>query len=196
MIIYLVRHGQDDDSCRGGWSHHGLTQEGVAQARRPAERVDEKRDDFLIRSLIISDLERAAETATEIGARLGLEVEYSPEWRETSNGILAGMPSSIADRFYPHISFTSLAMDERFPGGESSAENYQRIKIAWENLCDSVLSWNAAPNVMLVTHRRAINIVYYLVKGLPWTNKALSFQVDTWTTWNPDLRSVRGLPNG
>jgi probable phosphoglycerate mutase len=31
------------------------------------------------------------------------------------------------------------------------------------------------PDVAVVTHGGVINIVYHLVKGLPWTNKAPSF---------------------
>lgn len=29
MIIYLVRHGKDDDNYRSGWSNLGLVEEGI-----------------------------------------------------------------------------------------------------------------------------------------------------------------------
>lgn len=29
MIIYLVRHGKDDDNYRSGWSDLGLVEEGT-----------------------------------------------------------------------------------------------------------------------------------------------------------------------
>ena len=29
MKLILVRHGQDDPACRGGWSDHDLTPEGA-----------------------------------------------------------------------------------------------------------------------------------------------------------------------
>lgn len=29
MICYLVRHGKDDDSVRGGWSKSPLSDEGI-----------------------------------------------------------------------------------------------------------------------------------------------------------------------
>lgn len=32
MICYLVRHGQDDDSVRGGWSDCTLTELGIQQS--------------------------------------------------------------------------------------------------------------------------------------------------------------------
>ena len=32
MICYLVRHGKDDDTVRGGWSQQPLTDEGKVQA--------------------------------------------------------------------------------------------------------------------------------------------------------------------
>lgn len=39
MILYLIRHAKDDDSIRGGWSHHSLTEEGRQQARLLAEFI-------------------------------------------------------------------------------------------------------------------------------------------------------------
>lgn len=37
-MIYLMRHGKDDETRFGGWSVYGLTDEGRAQAERAAER--------------------------------------------------------------------------------------------------------------------------------------------------------------
>lgn len=31
MICYLVRHGQDDDTVRGGWGNSELTETGIEQ---------------------------------------------------------------------------------------------------------------------------------------------------------------------
>lgn len=33
MAIYLVRHAQDDEEVRGGWSQLGLIEEGFQQAK-------------------------------------------------------------------------------------------------------------------------------------------------------------------
>lgn len=34
MIIYLVRHGIDEDKYRGGWSNLGIKEEGIEQSKR------------------------------------------------------------------------------------------------------------------------------------------------------------------
>lgn len=39
MMIYLVRHGKDDDTVRGGWSDHGLSPIGIKQVQALAEEM-------------------------------------------------------------------------------------------------------------------------------------------------------------
>ena len=70
------------------------------------------------------------ETSQYIGDSLKLTIEQSKDWRETNNGILAGMLNEEANLKYPGLYFNSLQMDERYPGGESPIENFTRIKIA------------------------------------------------------------------
>ena len=41
MKVYLVRHGADDDSIRGGWSNHPLTDEGLKQSEELAKKLKE-----------------------------------------------------------------------------------------------------------------------------------------------------------
>lgn len=43
MICYLVRHGQDDETVRGGWSDHPLTEAGIHQANRPYSNSEKHR---------------------------------------------------------------------------------------------------------------------------------------------------------
>ena len=39
MICYLIRHGQDDDSMRGGWSDCPLTVLGIQQSTALADNL-------------------------------------------------------------------------------------------------------------------------------------------------------------
>ena len=39
MICYIIRHGQDDETIRGGWSQHSLTENGIRQAEILAEDI-------------------------------------------------------------------------------------------------------------------------------------------------------------
>lgn len=171
MVIYLVRHGKDDENYRGGWSDLGLLEEGVNQSKLLADYLDNNKERYKIDTLISSDLRRAAETSSEISAKLNIPVGFLSEWRETNNGILAGMLNTEALEKYPGLFFNTLRMDEKYPNGESPIEFYIRIKEAYQKLCNEILNGEIGPNVMLVTHGGVINVLYHIINGLEWTNK-------------------------
>lgn len=91
MVIYLVRHGKDDENYRGGWSDLGLIEEGINQSKALAHYLYMNREKYNINTLISSDLRRAVETTNEISVKLNMPVEFCTEWRENNNGILGGM---------------------------------------------------------------------------------------------------------
>lgn len=172
MVIYLIRHGKDDDSYRGGWSDLGLVEEGINQSKLLAEHLYKNKEKYNIDTLISSDLRRTVETVKGIEEKLGIPAQFSSEWRETNNGLLAGMLNSEALEKYPGLFFSSLRMDEQYPGGESPLEFYNRIKDSYNNLCNRIINGEIGPNVMLVTHSGVINIIYHIVNGLEWSNKS------------------------
>ncbi|UZW15394.1 histidine phosphatase family protein [Clostridium pasteurianum] len=171
MIIYLIRHGKDNDNYRGGWSDLGLVEEGINQSKLLAQYLYKNREKYKIDTLISSDLRRAIETTQEIEKKLNISAKFSSEWRENNNGILSGMLNSEALQKYPKLFFNTLRMDEQYPRGESPVEFYNRIKESYNKLCNRVLNGEIGPNVMLVTHGGVINIIYHIVKGIKWTNK-------------------------
>lgn len=171
MAIYFVRHGQDEEGYRGGWSQRGLTDEGIRQAEKLGQYLNEHKFEFNIRRIICSDLQRACQTAAIIADKLSLPLIGSEEWRETNNGLLAGMPHALAEEKFPGLYFSSLRMDEKYPGGESPLENFQRIKDTFTKLCQDQESADHHENVLVVTHGGVINIIYHLIKDTAWTNK-------------------------
>lgn len=106
MLIYLVRHGSDDDKYRGGWSELGLTEEGIEQSKQLGKYLSKNRQKYQIDTLISSDLRRTIETVSEIEIKLNISAVLSPEWRETNNGDLAGMLNSEALIKYPGLFLT------------------------------------------------------------------------------------------
>lgn len=171
MAIYLVRHGQDEEGYRGGWSQRGLIDEGIRQAEKLGNYLYEHHHDLNIHRIVCSDLQRAHQTAAIIADKLSLPYHGSEDWRETNNGLLAGMPHALAEEKFPGLYFSSLRMDERYPGGESPQENFQRIKDTFTKLCQDQESANNHENVLVVTHGGVINIIYHLIKDMAWTNK-------------------------
>ena len=175
MKLILVRHGSDDERFRGGWSNLDLTDEGIDEATSLAEHLNSNRDMYDITKIISSDLQRCVSTARYISNALSLPVTYEPLIRETNNGLLAGMPNDEALCRYPGLFFSSLGMDERYPGGESPSEFYLRIKTWFEDFCREYAKRYG--NTLIVTHGGVINVIYHLIKGIPWNNKNTPFKV-------------------
>ena len=171
MAIYLVRHGKDEEGYRGGWSDRGLVDEGVRESEKLAQYLSEHNQLYNIQEIRSSDLRRALMTAEVVAQKLGLPVIRSEKWRETNNGVLAGMPNETASEKYPGLYFSSLRMDERYPGGESPIENYMRIEEVFNELCGEHIDHNHNKNILVVTHGGVINIVYHILKNIRWTNK-------------------------
>ncbi|WP_098742008.1 histidine phosphatase family protein [Paenibacillus sp. EZ-K15] len=177
MAIYLVRHGQDEEGFRGGWSQRGLIDEGIRQAEKLGNYLYEYLHDLNIHRIVCSDLQRAYQTAAIIADKLGLPLQAFEDWREMNNGLLAGMPHALAEEKFPGLYFSSLRMDEKYPGGESPQENFVRIKETFTTLCQDQVSANNHENVLVVTHGGVINIIYHLMKDMAWSNKNPFFPV-------------------
>ena len=167
MICYLIRHGKDDDTVRGGWSGQPLTEEGKAQADELASFI--QRSDLGIQYIYSSDLLRAIQTAQSVADKLNLPIIQMPEFREVNNGDLAGMDNELASKMYPGLYWNTLEWEQRYPGGESPKEFYERIRTAWDTFQKMVLEQNE--NVLLVTHGGVINVILSIVNGEKYSNK-------------------------
>lgn len=167
MTCYLVRHGKDDDTVRGGWSEQPLSDEGKAQAEALACLVQSR--DLGIQCIYSSDLVRAMQTAQIVADKLQVPIMPMPEFREVNNGDLAGMKNDLADKVYPGLYWNTLDWEQRYPGGESPKEFYERVSTAWNAFQKMVLEQNET--VMLVTHGGVINVILSVVNGQQYANK-------------------------
>lgn len=174
MTCYLIRHGKDDDSVRGGWSASPLTEEGVTEVEVLADKLSLAPQMNVVR-IFSSDLPRARQTAEIIASRLNLDVELLEQFRETNNGALAGMKNDIALVKYPGLFWSTLDWDECYPEGESPHQFFDRISDAWFAFKQSVKDLDG--NAILVTHGGVINVVWHIENGLEYSNKSQSFSV-------------------
>ena len=131
MKIVLVRHGQTPanrlgalDTVRPGL---GLTEEGLAQARRLADRWEGEvaAPPTLI---ALSGLHRTRLTAAPLAARYGLTPLVCPGIRELRSGDLemASDPASQMQYVRTTLSWCAGDLDNRMPGGESGREALAR----------------------------------------------------------------------
>ena len=168
-MIYLMRHGSDDPDRLGGWSRYGLTEEGIRQVNAAKEKLIDKN----IEKIFSSDLKRARETAEIIAEFLGLPVTFSPQFRETNNGVLAGMLKAEAKEKYPELYWSALDWTQAYPGGESPEAFYTRIEKAWREFKTNTKN----KTVLLVSHGGVMNVILCIEKNILYTNKEMRFQI-------------------
>lgn len=169
MIIYLVRHGQDDDTYRGGWSNHALTSKGIQQSENLAIELYNNKNKYNITKIYSSDLIRAQQTAKILADKIDIPIHFMSEFREVNNGDLAGLKNEIANIKFPNLYWRKLEWDEHYPNGESPKEFYERIKSAWNKLIKS--EKNNKGNIILVTHGGVINIIKSIILNQEYSNK-------------------------
>ena len=172
MIVYLVRHGADDNSIRGGWSNHGLTEEGRKQSEDLALRLLNSNCGAEI--IYASDLLRAKQTAEALANSLHLPVQYTADFREVNNGDLAGMDNEMANALYPNFYWRKLGWDQHYPNGESPKEFYERIKDGWKRLTKK-----NHKSLILVTHGGVIQVILHLFNNAAYSNKSDLYRIGT-----------------
>ena len=160
--LLLARHGQtvwNVEHRLQGQLDSPLTDEGVAQARRIAERLAGAG----VLTVCSSPLGRALQTAVIIADRLGADVIEVPELSEVHHGELAGMTWEEIDEAYP------TAREERaanrygwaFPGGESYAQARARARKAL-----STCGWASDGVPLLVSHEMIGRMLRAELRGL------------------------------
>lgn len=154
-MIYLLRHGLDDESFIGGYSNVGLIKEGKIQVNDSAKWL--KANVTKINKIYSSDVKRAIESAEIVNKYLKLDIEYTKDLRELNKGLLNGMPKHEAELLYPdYINVKDINL--KYPNGESMLDLYKRIKI----LLDSISKYDDS---LIVTHRGVINMIYTLLNN-------------------------------
>lgn len=164
-----MRHGADPSDRYGGWSTYGLTEKGKEQVHAAKSNLRNKG----ITQIYSSDLARAKETAEIVANELSLEITYTPQFRESNNGLLAGMLKTEAFKKYPGLYWNALDWNESWPEGESPEQFFQRIQTAWFAFKKQV----GDANVLLISHGGVMNIILCLENGIPYTNKETRFRI-------------------
>lgn len=151
-MIYLLRHGLDDESKIGGWSDVGLTKEGIKQIKEAKNFITEN---ISFRDIVSSDIKRASESAKIINEDFNKKIIYTPLLREQNKGDYNGLPKmGLKDNIF----LKDLTIYDTFPNGESLLDLYFRI----ESLMLAINLWD---DNLLVTHRGVINMIYYLLNN-------------------------------
>ena len=161
-MIHLARHGQTAYNAEGRFQGHlpvPLDDTGRAQARALAETVSAVE----VRTLVCSPLVRARETAEIVGARIGLVPEEDARFTETDTGdwtdrSFAEIEAEDPEGFHRYeISDPSF----RYPGGESFAEQSDRVQAGLRDLRARTADLPA----LVVCHRGVIRLALAFATG-------------------------------
>lgn len=147
-MIYLLRHGLDDETKVGGWSDVPLIEEGINETLKAKKFIEENLE---FNEIICSDVLRAKQTAAIVNKDLNKKITYTNLLREQNKGIYNGVLKSICD-----INFDDVTIYDKFPNGESLLDLYYRMK----KLLLSIEGWDEN---LLITHRGVINMFYYIL---------------------------------
>ena len=155
-MIYLIRHGLDDEKYIGGWSDVDLIKDGISQIKESRKFIVDK--GLVINKIISSDIKRARTTCEIINEVLNINVIYSDKLRELDKGDYTGvLKNSLSKNELKRIN--NFSIYDKYPNGESMLDLYCRMKCYLDDL-------KKFDNVLLVTHRGVINMFYYLINNV------------------------------
>lgn len=165
-MIYLMRHGKDDENYVGGWSNIDLTKEGIQEVKEVAKYI---KNNLNINEIYSSDIKRAITTAKIVSNETNITPTYTNEFRELSKGDLAGLEVKNALEKFPSY-FKNVDIHTKYPNGESMLDLYNRMKV----IIDKIIKLE---NALIVTHRGNINMIYYIFNNIPLDMNKTQFNV-------------------
>lgn len=151
--LILIRHGQiqaNIDKRWHGWTDSALTEIGLRQAERVAERIHREHPD--VSAIYASPLQRTFNTAQRIADILKLDVISEPRIKEYGIGVWEG--ESFSDLHKKLNFFTQVNANPDFAPdqGESIAQVGERFSLA----LGSFLSDHPGEKVVAVSHGAAM----------------------------------------
>jgi alpha-ribazole phosphatase/probable phosphoglycerate mutase len=160
-IILLARHGQSDWNATHRWQGHAdrpLTEKGREQARALAARLAHIELD----AVYSSDLQRAADTAVEVGAAQGLDVIERPELREVDVGSWSGLTRAEAEEQFPR---GFARWRDGYPGWEDG-ESYEAMTTRVLGAVLDIARADEGGRVLIVSHGGPIRAIHAAALGL------------------------------
>lgn len=181
-MIYLLRHGLDDEEYIGGHSDVDLIDEGVNQVKKSALFI---RDNLDIKNIISSDIKRSVSSSEIVRSYLDKNIPFrlDSSLRELDKGILTGRKKSDLS-FYEQavLSFGNQDINYCYPGGESMKDMYDRV-----NYLINSGYFMDKDSSLLVTHRGIINMIYFIFNDEKLTLNKEKFNVSHASVHEMDL---------
>ncbi|MCF0238495.1 MAG: histidine phosphatase family protein [Sphaerochaetaceae bacterium] len=146
MKVFITRHGETELNEKRlvcGQMEAKLTQLGISQAKNLASSILEKKEEYNIKHIFVSPLERARVTASFIEEALGIKAIVDSRLLEQDFGKMD--TASWYDEAFLKIRKSPF---ERFPGGESVVDVAHRAY----SFLDELKTKKLEGNVLIVCH--------------------------------------------
>jgi len=184
-MIYLMRHGLDDERFIGGYSNNHLTNDGVRSVCQARDYIVNK--GLVINKIFTSDILRAIETADIVNTKLHVPVIQMKYLRELDKGLLNGLNLEIANTYYNEW-MNVKDIYKRFPEGESLSDLYNRILYYYHDILKE-------DNTLLVTHRGVINMIYYILTNtkLDYNKERFNVTHSSIHEYDPTLKKIKRI---
>ncbi|MBU2213272.1 histidine phosphatase family protein [Patescibacteria group bacterium] len=152
-MIYILQHGETEWNVADifqGLKSSPFTERGRGQIRKAAQYFTDKN----IKNLFSSPLERAVKTAEVVAKTIGLEVEIIPSFYEIDCGSFEGKSRQEYKK--------EKGIEPRFPGGESFADVYKRVKGDVKRLA------SINKNILIVGHGGTNRVIASIITNTPF----------------------------
>jgi broad specificity phosphatase PhoE len=160
--VYLARHGESDWNAANRFQGHAdrpLTELGRLQAIELADALEARAP---LSAIYTSPLQRAMETASIVGARLGLEPAAVDDLREVDVGAWSGLSRTEVEERFPEGFGRWLDGGEGWEDGETYAQMAARVLRALRQIADS----HPGDEVLVVSHGGPIRAIHAAAAGM------------------------------
>jgi broad specificity phosphatase PhoE len=160
--VYLARHGESDWNAANRFQGHAdrpLTELGRRQAVELADALEARAP---LSAIYTSPLQRALETASIVGARLGLEPAAVDDLREVDVGGWSGLSRTEVEERFPEGFGRWLDGGEGWEDGETYAQMAARVLRALRQIADS----HPGDEVLVVSHGGPIRAIHAAAAGM------------------------------
>jgi probable phosphoglycerate mutase len=145
--LHLVRHAESTWNAEGriqGRADPALSEQGLWQARRLADRFRQQRFD----ALYSSPQQRARQTAERIAEVTGLPVQLDNRLMEHDTGVFTGLVwEQVVDRF-PDFAKIFIEQSPDMPDGEKRAD----LRARTSSVMQEIVAAHPGGSVVIVTH--------------------------------------------
>ena len=180
-MIYLIRHGLDDEKYVGGHSDIELISEGKKQIEKSSKYIKDKLN---IKKIYTTDVVRAKQSADIINKYLNVDIIIDKNLRELDKGCLTGKSKeSLTDDEEKNLHTKDI--NEKIIGGESMQDFYDRVISLLKNNY-----FSDKENSLIVTHRGVINMLYYYLNKDPLTMDKKKYNVVHGSIHELDLENM------